>query len=42
MPRRSAARASGHRRVPMESILPILIMLVVFLALNKTQTGSFF
>lgn len=26
----------------MESILPILIMLIVYLALNKTQTGSFF
>jgi len=25
-----------------ESILPILIMFVVYLALNKTQTGSFF
>lgn len=25
-----------------ESILPILIMFIVYLALNKTQTGSFF
>jgi hypothetical protein len=33
---------ASHWRSVMAAILPIVILLLVYLALNKTQTGYFF
>jgi hypothetical protein len=35
-------RKSQSQESAMQAILPIVIMLVVFAALNKAQTGRFF